>query len=148
MLGLDLGERRIGLAVSDPGGKLVLPIGHLERLQMRSDIGRILDIAGEREVEGIVVGVPYSLSGEVGPQAKRVLEFIRRLGRRTSLPVHTVGEEFTSLEAEGLLREAGQQPSRQRAAVDAAAAALILQRFLDQVNPPNPPLSKGGEGGI
>jgi putative Holliday junction resolvase len=148
LLALDLGERRIGLAVSNPAGTLVLPAGHLERVKLSLDIDRILDLAQQREVAGIVIGVPYTASGEVGPQARRVLGFIRVLGKRTSLPIHTVDEAFTSFAAESLLREAGRKPSRQRGAVDASAAALILQRFLDQSNPPNTPLSKGGEGGI
>ena len=111
---------------------LALPAGHLDRGKLRHNIGRILDLARQREVEGIVVGVPYTLSGELGHQAKRVQGFIRALEKHTDLPVHTVDERFTSFEAEGLLREAGRQPSRQRGVVDAAAATLILQRFLDQ----------------
>ena len=118
--------------MSDPAGILALPAGHLDRGKLRHDIDRILDLARQREVEGIVVGVPYTLSGELGHQAKRVQGFIRALKNHTDLPVHTVDERFTSFEAEGLLREAGRQPSRQRGALDAAAAALILQRFLDQ----------------
>ena len=133
LLGLDLGEGRIGLAVSDAGGTLALPAGYLVRTKLRQDISHILDVARDREVQGIVVGIPYTLVGNLGPQAKRALGFIRRLKSSTTLPIHTVDERFTSFEAEALLREAGEQPSRRRGTVDAAAAALILQRFLDQV---------------
>jgi putative Holliday junction resolvase len=86
LLALDLGERRIGLAVSNPAGTLVLPAGHLERVKLSLDIDRILELAQQREVAGIVIGVPYTASGEVGSQARRVLGFIRALGKRTSLP--------------------------------------------------------------
>ena len=131
LLALDVGERRIGLAVGDTAGNLAVPVGHLVRTRLKNDIQRILDVARERHAEGIVVGIPYSVSGEVGPQAKRVQGFIRHLKNTTALSVFTVDERFTSVEAQGLLRDAGQQPSRQKGAIDASAATLILQRFLD-----------------
>lgn len=131
-MGLDLGERRIGLAVSDASGMLASPAGYLARTRLKHDIGRILDIARQREAEGVVIGIPYTQGGELGPQARRVQGFIRHLRNSTTLPVYTVDERFTSLEAEELMRDAGQQPSRRRGAVDAVAATLILQRFLDQ----------------
>jgi putative Holliday junction resolvase len=132
-MGIDLGERRIGLAVSHGASMLVLPAGHLERVKLKYDVDRILEMAQERQVEGFVVGLPYTLSGDVGIQAKRTQGFVRALRKRTNLPVYTVDESFTTFEAEGLLRAAGQQPSRQRGAVDSAAAVLILQRFLDEM---------------
>jgi putative Holliday junction resolvase len=129
---LDLGERRIGLAVSNQEGTLVLPAGHLQRDKLQADIQRVLASAIERDVQGIVVGIPYSLDGSEGTQAKRARRFVRSLEKQTTLAVYTVDERFTSVEAEGMMREAGRQPSRDRGAVDSAAAALILQRFLDQ----------------
>jgi putative Holliday junction resolvase len=131
-LGLDLGERRIGLSVSHGASMLVIPTGHLNRVKLKQDVERVLEMAEEREIEGFVVGLPYTLAGEVGIQAKRAQGFIRALRKRTSIPVYTVDETFTTFEAEGLMREAGQQPSRNRGAVDSAAAVLILQRFLDE----------------
>ena len=132
LLALDLGERRIGLAVSNQEGTLVLPAGHLQRDRFQTDIQRILASAAERDAQGIVVGIPYSLDGSEGSQARRARRFVNSLRKQTTLPVYTVDERFTSVEAEGMMREAGRQPSRERGAVDAAAAALILQRFLDQ----------------
>ena len=131
-MGLDLGERRIGLSVSHGASMLVIPTGHLNRVKLKQDIERVVEMAEEREIEGFVVGLPYTLAGEVGIQAKRAQGFIRALRKRTSIPVYTVDETFTTFEAEGLMREAGQQPSRNRGAVDSAAAVLILQRFLDE----------------
>ena len=133
MLGLDLGERRIGLSVNHGASMLVIPAGHLNRVKLKQDVERVVEMAEEREIEGFVVGLPYTLAGEVGIQAKRAQGFIRALRKRTSIPVYTVDETFTTFEAEGLMREAGQQPSRNRGAVDAAAAVLILQRFLDEI---------------
>ena len=132
LLALDLGERRIGLAVSNQEGTLVLPAGHLQRDKLETDIQQVLASVIEREAQGIVVGIPYSLDGSEGSQAKRARRFVHSLRRQTTLPVYTVDERFTSVEAEGMMRGAGRQPSREKGAVDAAAAALILQRFLDQ----------------
>lgn len=127
-----MGERRIGLAVCDAAGIFALPAGHLLRAKLGDDIKRVLEVARERRVEGLVVGVPYAREGGVGPQARRAQGFIRALQRNTDLPVHGVDERFTTFEAEALLRAAGRQPSREKGAADEAAATLILQRFLEQ----------------
>ena len=129
---MDVGERRIGLAVSDPGGMLATPSGVIQRTGLQRDISEVLAYALKREAAGIVVGMPFSLSGEVGPQAKRVEDFVRALRRKTGLPVYTMDERFSSAEAERLLRQAGRRPSEHKAEVDAAAAAVILQGYLDQ----------------
>ena len=137
LMALDLGERRIGLAVSGPGG-LALPAGHLIRSKLAQDVQQVIKAAQDRQAQGIVVGIPYTLQGETGPSANLAHGFIRALRRaipqainkETSLPVYEMDERFTSVEAEGLLRESGVQPSRDRATVDETAAVLILQRFL------------------
>ena len=129
-LALDLGNRRIGLATGGDEGIPVVPVGHIVRNTLRPDLDRVLAAARERDAGAIVVGMPYSLSGETGPQAKLAQGFVRELRKRTQLPVHTVDERFSSVEAEGLLRESGVQPSRRKGDVDAMAAALILERFL------------------
>lgn len=132
-LALDLGDRRIGLAAGGDQGVPVVPAGYLTRERLREDVSRVVAAAKEREAGAIIVGMPYSLSGEVGPQAKLAQGFIRELRRSTELPVHTVDERFTSVEAERMLRETGIQPSRRKGDVDAAAAVLILERFLAQL---------------
>ena len=98
-MSLDLGERRIGIAVSDDVGRLVLPVGHVDRSRLKQDIDAVLNIARERHVEALVIGMPYHISGDVGIQAKRTQGFIRALRKRTDLPVLTVDERFTSVEA-------------------------------------------------
>ena len=97
---------------------------------MEHDVSAVLAIARERNIGALVVGLPVTLSGAVGTQARRAQGFVRAVARRSSLPVHTVDETFTTVEAEGLLRDAGSQPSRDRGALDSTAAALILERFL------------------
>ena len=129
-MALDLGERRIGLAVSYGENTPVLPAGHLVRGKLADDVSQVLDMARQRSIGALVVGLPLTLSGEVGVQAKRAQGFVRAVRKRSPMPVYTVDETFTTVEAEGLLRDSGSQPSRDRGTVDSVAAALILQRFL------------------
>ena len=133
LIALDLGERRIGLAVSGPGG-MALPAGHIVRSKLAQDVRQVIASAQERQAQGIIVGIPYTLQGETGDSAKLARGFIRALRRALgddgSLAIYEMDERFTSVEAEGLLRESGVQPSRERASVDETAAVLILQRFL------------------
>ena len=133
LIALDLGERRIGLAVSGPGG-MALPAGHIVRSKLAQDVQQVIASAQERQAQGIIVGIPYMLQGETGDSAKLARGFIRALRRALgddgALAIYDMDERFTSVEAEGLLRESGVQPSRDRASVDETAAVLILQRFL------------------
>ena len=131
LLALDLGERRIGLASGVAELGTALPAGVLQRDRLARDVRAVLDAARRRQSDAIVVGVPYRSGGEESPQTKRVLGFIQALRKETSMPVIAVDESFTSMEAEGLLRDAGLEPSRDRGAVDEAAAVLILRRFLE-----------------
>ena len=131
LLALDVGERRIGLASGVAELGTALPAGVLRRTRLPLDVRAVLDAARQRQADAIVVGIPYRPRGEESPQTKLVQGFIRALQKETPLPVHGVDEAFTSVEAEGLLREAGLEPSRNRGAVDEAAAVLILRRFLD-----------------
>ncbi len=131
LLALDLGDRRIGLAVAHDSSGPAFPAGHLLRTKLSQDLQAVLNAARERGVEGIVVGIPYALDGSVSRQAKLAEGFVRALKKETTLPVFLVDESYTSYEAEGLLREAGVEPSRDKGLVDEAAAVLILQRFLE-----------------
>ena len=130
-LALDVGERRIGVAVSDPTGMLATPLTTIHRTKEAGDIDEVLRLAEERDVEEIVVGLPLELSGRRGPQAGRVLAFARALAGRTKIPVETVDERYSTVEAERRLRDSGAKPSKDRARVDAAAATIILQSHLD-----------------
>ena len=133
LVALDLGERRIGLAVSGPGG-MALPAGYIVRSKLAQDVQQVIASAQERQAQGIVVGIPDTRQGATGDSAKQargVIRALRRaLGDGGSLAIYEMDERFTSVEAEGLLRESGVQPSRDRASVDEASAVLILQRFL------------------
>lgn len=131
LLALDVGDRRIGLASGVIGLDAAMPAGFLRRTRLADDVRAVLDAAGARRADAIVVGVPVRPGGGESPQTRRVRGFVRALRKETVLPVYVVDEAFTSVEAEGLLREAGLEPSRRRGAVDEVAAALILRRFLE-----------------
>ena len=130
MLGLDVGDRRIGLAVSIPPGELVLPAGYLERRNRRADIAAILEQASQRDAVAIIVGMPYDTHGRSGEQARKTASLVRALQRATDIPVLTVDESFSTNAAVNDLAQSGQSPSRNPSSVDAAAAASILRRFL------------------
>ena len=130
VLGLDVGDRRIGLALSDPTGMLASPFGYVERGP--SDIADILRVAEENEATEIVVGLPLSMSGDSGTQAGKVRGFIRDLRSRTDLPIKTVDERLSTVQAQGMLQQSGRRlRDRDRGEIDAAAAAVILQAYLD-----------------
>ena len=126
-----MGGRRIGVAVSDPGGLLAFPLRALERRGAEADIEAVLVLAHQQGAEAIVVGVPYSLDGSAGPQAQKVLAFSQALRGRSPLPVALWDERLSTVEAERRLREVGVQPSREKGRRDAAAAAVVLQSYLD-----------------
>ena len=111
---------------------LAVPLGYVERSRFQEDIARVLDHARERQVEEIVVGMPLSLDGHVGPQAKKVQGFIKALKAKSDLPIETVDERYSTVEAQRLLQQAGRKPSRHKGQVDAAAATVILQDYLDR----------------
>jgi putative Holliday junction resolvase len=127
-LALDVGERRIGLAISDEEGMLATPLGVLERRSFAEDVARLATIVREQRAERLVVGLPRTLAGEIGPQARRVLRWAERMGRALGLPLEYWDERFSTLEAAERL--AHRRP-RRRPPLDAAAAAVILQDYLD-----------------
>ncbi|MCJ7438102.1 MAG: Holliday junction resolvase RuvX [Acidimicrobiia bacterium] len=132
MLGVDLGTRRIGLAISDVTGTLATPLTVLQRASKPSlDHQAIVATAHDEEAQQIVVGLPRSLSGSDGPAARSVRDEVAELRAMAGehLPVELHDERFTTVTATRQLREAGRY--RGRDSVDAAAAAVILQSYLD-----------------
>ena len=131
ILALDIGERRIGVALSDPSGLLATPLTTIHRRHHTADVDEVLRLVDEHDAERVVVGLPLELSGRRGTQAGRVSAFVRAMAERTQVPVETVDERYSTVQAQRQLRESGVKPSRNRARVDAAAAAIILQSYLD-----------------
>ena len=138
-LGVDLGARRIGLAVTDPSGVLASPHATLERGADRAiDHRAIVNAASELGATCIVVGLPRSLSGDLGPSARSVLDEVAaltELARRSGIAVDTYDERFSTMIAQRNLRDATPRRSKrqraQRERIDASAAAVILQSWLD-----------------
>jgi putative Holliday junction resolvase len=131
-LGLDLGSKRIGVALSDSDGSLALPYEVLQRTGDRErDHRAIAAIVDETESEVVVVGVPYSLDGGTGPMAKRYRAEARRLRATLAVPVETYDERLTTVTAERALRETDLSGRARRKVVDQVAAAVMLQSWLD-----------------
>ena len=131
-LGADVGERRIGLAVSDPSGLIASPLAVLRRAEGDDAVGEIVARADELGAKVIVVGMPVDLRGELGVAAQRIAEFVEALRARSPVPVETWDERLTSAAAARAMREAGLTERDQRGQVDKVAAALILQSWLDK----------------
>ena len=132
-LGLDVGNRRIGVAVSDELGLTAQPVLTLERRHnQREDLRSLARLCRRFGVAGIVVGNPLHLSGEVSPQAAKTQAFAAELGELTGLPIHLWDERLTTREAHRILYEAGHARQEHRRVVDQVAATLILQSFMER----------------
>jgi putative holliday junction resolvase len=132
-LGLDVGTKRIGIAVSDELGLTAQPVMTLEtRRNRRDDLRSIARLARRYAVAGIVIGNPLHLSGDESPRAAKTRAFAAELGELTRLPIHLWDERLTSREAHQILYEAGRAREQHKAVIDQVAATLILQSFLDE----------------
>lgn len=131
LLAVDYGERRIGLAVSDPTGTIASPAGHiLRRRGKRPPIAEIVRRAEEVGARGFVVGLPLDEAGEDTPRAVEVRRVAAELGRRTGLPVELLDERFTTAAALRAVREMGGSTKGRQGDVDALAATVLLQHAL------------------
>jgi putative Holliday junction resolvase len=138
-LALDVGNRRIGVAVSDELGLTAQPVLTLERHRnQRDDLRSLARLARRFQVVGIVVGNPVHLSGELSPQAAKTQAFAAQLGQLTALPIHLWDERLTTREAHQILYEAGHPRQQHHRVVDQVAATLILQSFLNERQGPVP----------
>ncbi len=131
-LGLDIGDKRIGVALSDPGGILATPLTIINRADEIVDIEAITSIAKDHEAKVIVVGLPRLMDGSLGEQAKKVETFIQRLRQCIEIPIEFRDERLTTVSANRLMKAARTKKTREKAEDDAIAAALILQGYLDE----------------
>jgi putative Holliday junction resolvase len=131
ILGLDVGTRRIGIAVSDPLGFTAQGLPTLHRRNRRYDHSELRKVVREYEVSEIVVGNPLRMSGESGVQAEKIAGFAAQLEEEFSLPVHLWDERLSTAEAHRLLDETAIRDARRKEVIDKMAAVLILQSFLD-----------------
>ena len=132
VMGLDVGSRRIGVAVSDPLGITAQGLETLERKNKRSDFGHLARVIRQYEVREIVVGLPLRMSGAEGTQSEKMRGFAEELRKKFRLPVHLWDERLTSAEANRFLRETELSIEKRGRAVDRMAAVLILQGWMEQ----------------
>ncbi|MBD2515056.1 Holliday junction resolvase RuvX [Nostoc sp. FACHB-973] len=130
-LGLDFGSKRIGVAGCDGTGLIATGITTIERTSFEQDVQQIRQIINERRVQILIMGLPYSMDGSLGFQARQVQKFAKRLAKALNLPVEYVDERLTSFQAEQLLIAENRSPSRHKGLIDRKAASLILQQWLD-----------------
>jgi len=152
VLALDIGERRIGLAISDPDGRVAVPLETVERRGEDADLRALAELVEREGVQVVVVGLPLSLDGSVGRQAELTQEFACRLAEAVSRPLEMWDERLSSVAAERSLRPPGasqgreqrrprvgdrrRPPRRRQGAQDALAAVLVLQSYLDSRSRP------------
>ncbi len=130
-LGLDLGDARIGVAISDPARRVAIPLGTVKVGAPPGEVRAIADLVREHDVTVVVVGLPLSMSGEAGSRARRTEAFADALRDAVPVGVELQDERLSTVEAERVLRSAGVTGRGRRAVVDRTAAALILQAWLD-----------------
>jgi putative holliday junction resolvase len=131
VLGIDLGTKRIGVALSDSGGLVATPYEVIDRSSPARDRRRILELASETGAERIIVGLPLSLDGSIGPAARAALDEAAALRTTTDLPVETYDERLTTVTADRSLRAMNVRGRARRQVIDKVAAAVILQAWLD-----------------
>ena len=131
-LGLDVGSKRIGVAGCDGLGMMATGITTIWRSSFQNDMEQLAEIIDDRQVEILVVGLPYTMDGNIGSQAKQVQKFARRVATVIDLPIEYVDERLTSYAAEQMMIEAKISVCRNKATIDRIAAAVILQQWLDE----------------
>lgn len=130
-LGVDPGEKRIGLAVSDEEGILARPLRVLERTSWKNDLAELRSIVDELQIERIVIGHPVNMNGTEGSQARRAERLAERTREQIPVPVVLRDERLSTQTALDLRKATGKRRGRKRSGIDAVAAAVILQSYLD-----------------
>ncbi len=131
LIGLDVGEKRIGVAVSDGLGMTAQPVGVVERKSLDKDVARILELLAEYDIDCAVAGLPLQMNGDEGEQAARVRHFCNAFSKRTELEVVYQDERLTSAQSERMLIDSGVRRDKRRQVIDKMAATLILQAYMD-----------------
>lgn len=131
VLALDVGEKRMGVALSDPLGVVARPLTILSRASFQADLEAVETLVVEHNVDCVLVGLPLTLQGERGPQAQQVLDYAERLAEGLKVPVILWDERYSTVEAEDLIRAEGRRRKKKSDQLDAVAAAVFLQTYLD-----------------
>ena len=132
LLGLDVGDTRIGVALSDALGIAAHPLCTLTRKNRKVDLIAISDLVSIHKVERVVIGLPISLDGSIGVQAQKIEKFAQRLAHVIKIPIEFQDERFTTAEAEDILRELNKDTKAQKELTDEVAAVIILRDYLNR----------------
>ena len=135
VLGIDHGTKRIGIALSDPSGTIALPLEYVLAEPFANFLSRLKELIREKQVEMILVGMPRNMDGSYGPAAAKVQEFVAVLKETIAIPIKTWDERLTSAQANRFLLQADVRRKDRKEKVDKAAAAILLQSFLDSRAP-------------
>ncbi len=141
LLGLDVGDTRIGVALSDELGVAAHPLCTLTRKNRKVDLIAISDLVSIHKVECVVIGLPISLDGSIGAQAEKVQKFAKRLEHVIDIPIEFQDERFTTAEAEEILHELNKDAKAQKELIDEVSAVIILDDYLNRDQKINPPAS-------
>jgi putative Holliday junction resolvase len=131
LLAIDHGDKRMGIAASDPLGMMAHPLEFIPSEPFDEFLIRLKEILAERETEQVIVGMPRNMDGSIGPQALKVEDFVAVLKKSVAVSVRTWDERLTTVMAEDKLREAGVSVRDAKKKVDASAAAVMLQDYMD-----------------
>ena len=141
LLGLDVGDTRIGVALSDELGVAAHPLCTLTRKNRKVDLIAISDLVSIHKVECVVIGLPISLDGSIGAQAEKVQKFAKRLEHVIDIPIEFQDERFTTAEAEEILHELNKDAKAQKELIDEVSAVIILDDYLNRDKETNPTAS-------
>ena len=130
-LGLDLGSKRIGLAISDEDGIFAFPSGKLDRVGRQQDLAALVRLIAEQGISRAVIGVPLHMNGRPGKGAEAARSFARDLAESSGIAVDTLDERLTTVEAQRALRSVGRSARKQKDVIDSVAAAIILSTYLE-----------------
>lgn len=131
-MGLDIGDKRIGVSLSDSSRTLASPLTTIMRNSDEQAISDIMELVIKYQVDQIVIGLPYLLNGNIGRQACKVMEFKEKISQSIEADFVMQDERLSSVSADQRLREAGKKGNKLKSGMDAAAAAIILQSYLDE----------------
>jgi putative Holliday junction resolvase len=138
LIGLDLGSKTIGVAVSDPDRRVAAPVETIARKRFALDARRILELAAERRAAGVVLGLPINMDGSEGPRAQSTRAFARNLAKLTEMPIALWDERLSTAAVERALIATDMSRDRRKAVIDQHAASYILQGALDRLLNPAP----------
>lgn len=132
ILCLDVGEKRIGLAVSDELGIIANGLGTIRRKDTKTDISKLKNICTQLSIDKILIGVPYNIDGSVSRNGEKIIKLAKKIEAETALPVDYINEAYTTVDAQKYLLEADMSRKKRKKVIDKLSAVIMLQEYLEQ----------------